>query len=79
MEPPFSRPITAAEAGMRLDVFLARQPEVGTRVRAKELIEQGYVSIQGQKAKPGRLTTRNLRMSPPNSSSRLTAQGDITR
>lgn len=38
---------------MRLDVFLAKQPEVGTRVRAKELIAQGRVSIEGQRAKPG--------------------------
>jgi 23S rRNA pseudouridine1911/1915/1917 synthase len=60
MDFPHSRPITAAEAGMRLDVFLARQPEVGTRVRAKELIEQGYVSIQGQKAKPGAFLIEGL-------------------
>jgi 23S rRNA pseudouridine1911/1915/1917 synthase len=53
MEQLISRPITALEAGMRLDVFLAKQPEVGTRVRAKELIAQGRVSIEGQRAKPG--------------------------
>lgn len=47
---------------MRLDVFLARQPEVGTRVRAKELIEQGYVSIQGQKAKPGAFLIEGLQV-----------------
>ncbi len=39
--------VTAAEAGERLDRFVARQPRVGTRSAAERLIAAGAVSVDG--------------------------------
>jgi 23S rRNA pseudouridine1911/1915/1917 synthase len=50
---PFSRPVAAADAGARLDVFLARQPEIGSRTAARRLLERGLVTVGGRRAKPG--------------------------
>ncbi len=40
--------IAEAEAGQRLDAWLARRPEVGARARASAWIERGKVSINGR-------------------------------
>src|SRR5262245_22687712 len=50
---PIERTVANAELGLRLDQFLARQPEVGTRARAKELIEQGRVELSEGRPKAG--------------------------
>src|SRR5262245_2148097 len=50
---PIERTVANAELGLRLDQFLARQPEVGTRARAKELIEQGRVEVSEGRPKAG--------------------------
>ena len=47
------RTVSPAERGLRLDQFLARQPEVGSRSRAKDLLDQGKVAVPGQKLRPG--------------------------
>jgi 23S rRNA pseudouridine1911/1915/1917 synthase len=47
------RTVTAAEAGLRLDQFLAGQPEVGSRGRAREIIDAGGVRVDGEEARPG--------------------------
>ncbi|MBN2199546.1 MAG: RluA family pseudouridine synthase [Candidatus Aminicenantes bacterium] len=41
------------DAGLRLDVFLARNVRVLTRSRLKGLIDSGRVSVNGRAAKPG--------------------------
>ncbi len=48
-----TRCVAAEDAGMRLDVFLASWPEVGTRGVAKHLIEAGCVRVGGRRVKPG--------------------------
>lgn len=53
MTQSFLRTVTAAQAGMRLDAFLASQPEVGGRTMARRLVEQGQVAVGGRPAKPG--------------------------
>jgi len=45
--------VAAEDAGCRLDVFLARQPEVSTRTRAKELIDTGRVQVGAARVRPG--------------------------
>jgi 23S rRNA pseudouridine1911/1915/1917 synthase len=40
--------IGAADAGARVDAFLARRPEVGSRARASQWIERGKVFLNGQ-------------------------------
>ncbi|MEQ1631294.1 MAG: RluA family pseudouridine synthase [Planctomycetota bacterium] len=47
------RNVTPADLGLRLDQFLARQPEVGSRSRAKDLIDHGKVQVPGQKIRAG--------------------------
>ncbi|MBX3461596.1 MAG: RluA family pseudouridine synthase [Planctomycetes bacterium] len=49
----FTRSVPASEAGMRLDAFLARQPEVRGRTTARRLLDQGCVTVPGQVARPG--------------------------
>ena len=49
----FERTVAEDEAGIRLDLFLARQPEVASRSVARGLVEQGHVTVAGAKAKPG--------------------------
>src|SRR5712675_112260 len=48
-----TRTVAAEDAGCRLDVFLARQPEVSTRTRAKELIDTGRVQVGAARVRPG--------------------------
>jgi len=43
--------VPADAAGMRLDRFLATLPELGTRSRAKGLLDDGLVSVDGQPRK----------------------------
>jgi 23S rRNA pseudouridine1911/1915/1917 synthase len=49
----FRRVIEPADAGVRLDVFLARQPEVGSRSLAKSLVEERFVTVDGATCKAG--------------------------
>ena len=48
-----TRTIAVPDAGTRLDVFLASQPEVGGRAFAKRLIDDGKVTVDGRRPKPG--------------------------
>lgn len=41
------------DVGTRLDVFLARQPELGSRESCKQLIRRGLVKVDGHSGKPG--------------------------
>ncbi|MFM1874095.1 MAG: hypothetical protein RL398_3517, partial [Planctomycetota bacterium] len=50
---PIRRLVTPTTAGVRLDVFLAQQPEVANRSRARDLIDAGLVEVPGQKLKAG--------------------------
>lgn len=52
---PFHRIVAAADAGARLDLFLARQPEVGTRTAARQLIDLGLVEVGDHRVRPGLL------------------------
>jgi 23S rRNA pseudouridine1911/1915/1917 synthase len=47
------RQVADEELGCRLDVFLARQPEVGSRSVAKALIAAGQVDVDGRAGKAG--------------------------
>jgi 23S rRNA pseudouridine1911/1915/1917 synthase len=51
MSRPFTRVATAADLGSRLDAFLARQPEVGSRTAARRLLDQQRVTVGGRRAK----------------------------
>ena len=53
MPPPITRQVEPSTAGMRLDVFLANQPEVGGRALAKQLVDDGKATVDGRRAKPG--------------------------
>ena len=46
------RIVADAERGLRLDQFLARQPEVGSRSRARDLIDLGSAQVTGHKIAP---------------------------
>ena len=41
----FERTVSQDEDGIRLDLFLARQPEVSSRSMARGLVEQGHVTL----------------------------------
>lgn len=45
--------VPLVDDGVRLDVFLSRHPKIGSRSRAKELIDAGHVVVAGARAKPG--------------------------
>lgn len=51
---PFSRTVSPAQAGMRLDVFLAQQPEVATRSQARRMVDAGRVEVgaEGLRVRP---------------------------
>lgn len=52
-----TREVTAADEGLRLDRFLASQPEVGSRAAAERLIVGGHVAVDGRRlAKSHRLS-----------------------
>jgi 23S rRNA pseudouridine1911/1915/1917 synthase len=53
MAETFSRIVGAADAGIRLDQFLANQPEVAGRATARRLVEAGQVSVAGLRVRPG--------------------------
>jgi 23S rRNA pseudouridine1911/1915/1917 synthase len=53
MAESISRTVAAADAGIRLDVFLANQPEIQGRTLARRLLESGQVTVPGQRARPG--------------------------
>lgn len=53
MPPPITRQVDPSAAGMRLDVFLASQPEVGGRALAKQLVDDGKATVDGRRVKPG--------------------------
>ena len=38
---------------MRLDVFLAKQPEVANRSRARRMLDRGLVEVDGHRVRPG--------------------------
>jgi 23S rRNA pseudouridine1911/1915/1917 synthase len=50
---PITRVAGPTDVGSRLDVFLARQPELGSRGWAKHLVQSGLVQVEGSRAKPG--------------------------
>jgi 23S rRNA pseudouridine1911/1915/1917 synthase len=47
------RRIGPSDGGTRLDVFLARQPEVASRALAKSLVQRGHVHVDDGPCKPG--------------------------
>lgn len=49
----WERTVAPDDAGVRLDVFLANQPEVQGRRRARDLIDAGLVEVPGQRVRPG--------------------------
>ena len=51
---PLTRTVGADAEGSRLDAFLALQPEVGSRARAKTLILAGHVEVDGRATRPGK-------------------------
>lgn len=53
MNDPLQRTVGPNEDGIRLDVFLANQPEVGTRTRARDLIDEGNVQVASPRVRPG--------------------------
>ena len=53
MSDPLVRTVGPADDGIRLDVYLANQPEIGTRPRAKDLIDAGAVEVEGHRVRPG--------------------------
>ena len=50
---PITRVVGPDDVGTRLDVFVARQPELGSRVGAKQLVRSGLVQVNGTRGKPG--------------------------
>ena len=53
MADTYSRTVGATDDGIRLDLFLANQPEVRGRTRARRLIESGMVRVVGGRVRPG--------------------------
>ncbi len=53
MTEPISRTVGGQDAGIRLDLFLANQPEVAGRVVARALVEAGRVRIGSLRLRPG--------------------------
>ena len=52
MVDPIVRTVGAADTGMRLDAFLAKQAEVGGRSYARRLLDRGFVQVDGASARP---------------------------
>jgi 23S rRNA pseudouridine1911/1915/1917 synthase len=50
---PIQRFVSSSDTGIRLDVFLAGQPEVATRGHARRLLDLGLVDVPGQRVRPG--------------------------
>ena len=53
MSDAIQRTVPASHAGARLDVYLASQPEIGNRSRARDLLDAGLVEVPGHRLKPG--------------------------
>jgi 23S rRNA pseudouridine1911/1915/1917 synthase len=54
MPDPITRPVSPDDGDVRLDVFLARQAEVGSRRTGKEMVHEGLVEVDGLVAtRPG--------------------------
>lgn len=53
MPESYARIVGAADAGVRLDVFLANQPEVAGRVVARHIVEGGKVRVGNLRVRPG--------------------------
>jgi 23S rRNA pseudouridine1911/1915/1917 synthase len=51
-EPTISRRVGPEEEGLRVDAYLARQPEVGSRSAARELLDDGRVTLDGAAVRP---------------------------
>ena len=49
----FSRTVLPRDAGARLDVFLAGQPEIANRSQARRLLDAGLVEVAEQRVRPG--------------------------
>jgi 23S rRNA pseudouridine1911/1915/1917 synthase len=47
------RVVDANEAGVRLDVYIARLPEIASRTTARRLLDAGRVFVSGQRGRPG--------------------------
>lgn len=50
---PLLRVVPAKSSGVRLDVFLAGQPEVQNRSQARRMIDLGLVEVPGHRVRPG--------------------------
>jgi 23S rRNA pseudouridine1911/1915/1917 synthase len=50
---PLIRTVSPLDAGVRLDVFLAQQPEVTTRSQARRMLDQGLVEVPDHRVRPG--------------------------
>jgi len=50
---PLQRVVPARDSGVRLDVFLAGQPEVQNRSQARRMIDRGLVEVPGHRVRPG--------------------------
>jgi len=50
---PLHRVVPAKDSGVRLDVFLAGQPEVQNRSQARRMIDNGLVEVPGHRVRPG--------------------------
>ncbi|MGE3174740.1 MAG: RluA family pseudouridine synthase [Planctomycetota bacterium] len=68
------RTVPTSDTGLRLDQFLARLPEVGSRARARELIDAGKVRVGGAEVRPALLLEAGQRVEfepPPRTGDRL--------
>ncbi len=52
MQSAIERRVGPAQVGMRLDAFLAAQPEIGGRSYARRLLDKGFVAVPGAPARP---------------------------
>lgn len=50
---PLHRVVPPRDSGVRLDVFLAGQPEVQNRSQARRMIDLGLVDVPGHRVRPG--------------------------
>ena len=53
MPAAFLRTVPPQDLGARLDAFLARQPEVGSRAAARRIVDRGLVTVGGRRLRPG--------------------------
>ncbi|MBL8753464.1 MAG: RluA family pseudouridine synthase [Planctomycetes bacterium] len=53
MDTSITRTVLPEQAGVRLDVFLAEWPEIGSRTVARRLLDAGAVRVGGKRTRPG--------------------------